>query len=294
MILAVACGAGANGPSPSAATRASPTSTPTPAPTQAAKGSPPPSTTVWCGALSQFVAPTAASGGSITIDRPSNRRDRGGPVSFGLPPGTQPAAPAGWTCVRFIPAVPAAAFVALVAPGTEGYFEQPSPTPFGEYANTSLLYYFTLPAPYRRSDVLSSDHMGPDVASGSLPATSEAFTVRTKSDEATLAAQRCDTACPIWNYVAVVEMYTNVDSPRQWYTKRGGAAGETIEDVLIDGRAAVKVTNGATYPVQIIINDRTWMLRVAYQLYAADLGPTPAGASQAKLEQILATFHFTQ
>ena len=293
MILAVACSPAADAPSSSTPTRASATNAPTPTTSQVGKGPPQPSTTVWCGALSQFVAPTATSGGSITIDRPGNRRDRGGPVSFGLPPGTQSAAPAGWTCVRFIPAVPAAAFVALVPPGAEGYFEQPSPTPFGEYANPSLLYYFTLPAPYRRSDVLSSDHSGPDVASGKLPATSEAFTVRTQSEEATLAAQRCDAACPIWNYVAVVEMYTNLDSPRTWYTKRGGAAGETIQDLVIDGRAAVKVTNGATYPVQIIINDRTWMLRVAYQLYA-DFGPTPAGASQAKLEQILASFRFTQ
>lgn len=267
---------------------------PSPAPTQTTKGTSPPATTVQCGELSQFAAPTATSGGSITINRPGDRRDRGGHVSFGLPPGTQATPSAGWTCIRFRPAVPASAFVALVAPAAEGYFAQPSPTPRGEYANPSLLYYFTLPEPYRRSGVLGTDNMGPDVASGTLPATSEAFTARTKADEDALAGQRCETACAIWNYVAVVEMFTNLDTPRQWYTKRGGVVGETIEDLVIDGRAAVKVMNGATYPVQIIINDRTWMLRVAYQIYSADLGPVPAGASKAKLEQILASFHFTQ
>ncbi len=280
-------------PTPTPAPLVVPSAGPSPTPgATPAKGTSQPFTIVYCGALTQFAAPTATNGGSITIDRPGNRRDRGGPVSFGLPSGTLAQAPAGWTCIRFIPGAPASAFVALVGPGTEGYFEQPTPTPFGEYANPSLLYYFTLPQPYRRSAVLGTDNMGPDVASGILPATSEAFTARSKTDEDSLAGQRCDSACAVWNYVAVVEMFTNLDSPRQWYTKRGSVAGETIEDLVIDGRAAIKVTNGATYPVQIIINDRTWMLRVAYQIYAAE--PVPAGASKAKLEEIVASFHFTQ
>ncbi len=253
-----------------------------------------PSTLVYCGMLSTYTAPTASSGGAIAIERPGDRHGRGGPVVFSIPSGQQVTAPAGWTCVRLIPAVPAAAFVGLVPPGSDGYFAQPSPTPRGEYANPALLYYLTLPEPYRLSDVLKSDNMGPDVASGSLPATGEAFTARTKADENALAGQRCETACPIWSYVVSVDMFTDLSSPRQWYAKRGAVAAETIEDFTIDGRAAIKVTGAEKYPVQIIINDHTWMLRVAYQIYSTDAALTSAGVSKAKLDLILASFHFTQ
>src|SRR4029078_7187447 len=103
--------------------------------------------------------------------------------------------PPGGPCVRFIPAVPAAQFVSLVAGGAEGYLPQPSPTPRGEYANSGLLYYLTLPEPYRLSSLLKASNSGPSVASGDLPATAEVFTARTVADEGALAAQRCETAC---------------------------------------------------------------------------------------------------
>jgi hypothetical protein len=79
-------------------------------------------------------------------------------------------------------------------------------------------------------------------------------------------------------------------APRQWYAKRGGAAGETIVDITIDGRPAIKVTNGTPYPVQVIVRDGSFMFRIGYQIYS---DRPPAGASRAKLDQIVASFHFT-
>jgi len=264
-------------------------------PSQSISKAPPPTPTsnVNCGSLISYTAPSATGGGSVTIDRPASRRQQGGQATYGIPVGAQIVTPSGWTCVRFIPAVPAAQFVSFVATGADGYLAQPSPTPRGEYANSALLYYLTLPEPYRVSSLLRISNSGASVAAGDLPATAEVFTARTVADEGALAAQRCETACAIGNYVAVVEMFTDRQAPRDWYAKRVGAAGETIQDLTIDGRAAIRVTGGGTYPVQIIIDDHTWMLRVAYTL-SPDIGPAPPGASKEKLEQILASFHFTQ
>jgi hypothetical protein len=249
---------------------------------------------VRCGQLTRYVAPTASSGGSIEILIPTDRRIRGGSFSLGIPAGQPPATPSGWTCVRFNAGVPFSVYVAVVASGTEGYLPEPSPTPRGEYANQAFLYYLTLPDPYRKSEVLSqSSGGGPDVASGAIPASVEAFTARSVSDEQSLAGQRCETACPIWDYVAAVEYFTDFMTPRQWYAKRGGVGGETIEDLVIDGRAAIKVTNGGPYPVQIIVRDGNFMFRVGFQIYSTDPARAPAGASRAKLEQIVASFHFT-
>ena len=251
-----------------------------------------PAGSVSCGTLVSFAAPSATAGGSVTIDRPASRRQQGGQATYGIPAGAQVVAPAGWTCVRFIPAVPAAQFVSLVTSGAEGYLPQPSPTPRGEYANSALLYYLTLPEPYRLSSLLKISNSGASVAAGDIPATAEVFTARTVADEGALAAQRCETACAIGNYVAVVEMFTNRQSPRDWYAKRS-VPGETIQELTIDGRPAIRVTGGNTYPVQIVIEDQTWMLRVAYTI-SSEIGPAPPGASKEKLEQIVASFHFTQ
>lgn len=251
-----------------------------------------PTTSVNCGTLVSFAAPSAIAGGSVTIDRPASRSRPGGQATYGIPAGAQIVAPSGWTCVRFIPAAPQAQFVSLVASGAEGYLAQPSPTPRGEYANSALLYYLTLPEPYRLSSLLKVSNSGASVAAGDVPATAEVFTARTVADEGALAAQRCETACAIGNYVAVVEMFTNRQSPRDWYAKRA-VPGDTIQDLAIDGRPAIRVTGGNTYPVQIVIEDQSWMLRVAYTL-SSEIGPAPEGASQEKLEQILASVHFTQ
>jgi hypothetical protein len=126
------------------------------------------------------------------------------------------------------------------------------------------VYKFSLllPAPYRNSARLSL------ASTGGRPAAQDAFTARTDADEATVSGTGCQTACPIWNYVAVVQIYTGAGSqtPRQWYTELGGAAGETIEDTTIDGRQAIKVTNGATYPLQYAVKDGDRIFQIAEQI----------------------------
>jgi hypothetical protein len=269
--------------------------TDSPSPAASVKGPPPsaPVTSVRCGPLVRYLAPTASTGGSVEIVVPTDRRTRGANFSVGIPAGAVPATPNGWTCIRFLPAVPSAVYVAIVASGTNGYLPEPSPTPRGEYANQAFLYYLMLPEPYRKSEILSRSFSGPDVASGASPASVEAFTARSLADEESLAAQRCETACAVWDYVAVAEYFTDYMTPRQWYAKRAGAAGETIDDVSIDGRQAIKVTNGAPYPLQVIVRDGNFMFRVGYQIYSTDPARAPGGASRAKLDQIVASFHFT-
>ena len=146
----------------------------------------------------------------------------------------------------------------------------------------------TLPEPYRRSTRLSLTNSGRQD-----PAAADSFTPRTEVDEAPLASKICDTTCAVRNYVAFVEISTGVSqTPRQWYTSRASAAGQRIDDVTVDGRTAIRVTNGAEMyvPVQLIVKDGDRMFRVGYQITP---DPVPAGASKDKLEQILASFRFT-
>ena len=159
------------------------------------------------------------------------------------------------------------------------------------YVNSSYKFSLELPAPYRNSARLSLAN------TGGRPAGQDAFTARTDADEATVSGTRCETACPIWNYVAVIQIYTDVASqtPRQFYTAFGGAVGEVIEDTTIDGRQAVKVTNGVPYrSPQYLVRDGDRMFRIAMQYYAPSPDMTvPVGASTSKLEQILTSFRFT-
>lgn len=104
--------------------------------------------------------------------------------------------------------------------------------------------------------------------------------------------QNCETACPIWNAVVVVIVYTDTgdQTPRQFCTSSSGATGQSIIDTSVDGRPAILVTYGATYPLQYIVKDGARMFRVAYQLYTDR--SIPAGASEQKLRQILESFRF--
>ncbi len=155
------------------------------------------------------------------------------------------------------------------------------------YVNGLYKFSLSLPAPYRNSDRLRL------ASTGGRPDGQEVFTARTESDEAAVAGTGCQTACPIWNYVAVVEIYTGAgsDTPRQWYTRFSGAVGQTIEETTVDGRQAVKITNGATYPLQYLIKDGDRMFRIARQHYsqAPDMA---ASLLMFKLEQILTSFRF--
>lgn len=184
-------------------------------------------------------------------------------------------------------ATPAAARPAATAAPTSPGPATPVPSPTPNFVDRTYGFSLVLPEPYRKSERLSLASTGSD-----RPAATYAFTARSVEDEAALAGQRCETACPIWNYVAVVEVHTRVgtQSPRDWYTAFGGATGERIEELTVDGRPAVKVTNGAPYPAQLIVKDGDQILRVGYEVY--DLQAAPPGASKDKLERILGSFRF--
>ena len=175
------------------------------------------------------------------------------------------------------------------AAATAGQTTTPTATPPGQFIDRTLGFSVTLPDPYRRS-VLSRTFPS------DKPAAQDAFTARTAADEETLARDQCETACRIWNYVALVEVFPNeagTGTPREWYTRFSYAAGEKIQEVLVDGRPAVRVDGGATYTVQYVIRDGDRVVRAAYLIAPPDLlGPPPAGASRDKLEQILASFRF--
>lgn len=161
----------------------------------------------------------------------------------------------------------------------------PAPTPSGPFINPTYKFSVVLPPLFRKSAVLSLPPTG-----GNNPSAADAFTARTEADEARLAPVRCETACEIWNYVAVVQVYTGVNAettPRQWYTSRGGTTREKIEEITVDHRSAIRVTNGAQYPVELVVKDGDRMFVVAYQIYSL---PAPPGATQEALEQILASF----
>lgn len=196
------------------------------------------------------------------------------PARAFVPPSSTPSA-----TIPIATSTPVATAPATTAP--------PSPT-IAPYVNAAYKFSVTLPAPSRKSVRLSLADTG-----AQRPAAQDAFTARTDADEAALAGTSCQTICPIWNYVAVVIVYTGAGSqtPRQWYASSGGSVGETIEDTTVDGRQAIKVTNGATYPLQYFIKDGDRMFRNAYSVYP-DMA-VPAGASKEKLESVLTSFRFT-
>ena len=158
------------------------------------------------------------------------------------------------------------------------------------YTNPTLGFSVSLPDPYRRSTQPSKTF------SGDKPAAQDAFTARTPAEEDALANPPCETACRIWNYVPLVQVFPNEAStgtPREWYQRSGGAVGERIQDVTVDGRPAVRVDDGATYPVQYVIRDGARIVRVAYLISPPDLlGPPPPGATRERLEQIVMSFRF--
>jgi hypothetical protein len=159
-----------------------------------------------------------------------------------------------------------------------------------QYTNTTWGYALTLPAPYRHSDLLSFKSQPPDPQQ---PKGSDVFTARTVDDE-TANASPCQTGCPAWSYVAVVEVSTDAGSmtPRQWYEsgRVGFSSGEQVEDTTLSGRPAVKITNGARYVVEYIVANAGRMYLVGSRPRIFDSYPPPAGASNEKLAAILASF----
>lgn len=164
----------------------------------------------------------------------------------------------------------------------------PSPTPAGLYANQTYKFSVVLPPPYRQS---TRAIMGPV----SSQRDQVAFTARTEADEASIDTSGCHTACPLWQGVAFVIINTGTGSqtPRQYYDAQGGSVSQVIEDTTVDGRTAIKVTNGVPFPMQFIIKDGDRIFVVAYQIYPPENGMAmPAGATKEKLDAILASFKF--
>ncbi len=204
-----------------------------------------------------------------------------GSTALASPVGIATATPTTTPAPSAISSTAASAAAAPASP-------TPVPTPTGTFADQTYKFSVVLPAPYRKSVTLSFDGQ----PSGH-PAAQDAFTARTTADEATLAAVRCETACEIWNYVAFIAVYTDAagQTPRQWFDSGGAghATAEKVDDVTIDGRAALKVTNGSRL-LQYIVADRGRMYLMAYEVHSQQ--PVPAGASTDKLDQILASFRF--
>jgi hypothetical protein len=158
--------------------------------------------------------------------------------------------------------------------------------------NQTYKFSVVLPVPYQKSARLSVSNTSSQ--NPAAPVAEDSFTARTEQDEAALAAQRCaEIACPIRNYVATVDIYAGQSqTPRPWYA-HGGQLGERIDDVTVDGRPAIRVTNGVpTYvPMQLIVKDGDRIFVIRYGIFP-DLA-VPVGASKDKLDQFLASFRFT-
>ena len=157
------------------------------------------------------------------------------------------------------------------------------PSTLATYVNKSYQYSLALPEPYRHSGHLSYEGLS------ERPAAQDVFTARTIADEA--AGESGETASPSWNYVVVVHVFTGVgaDTPRAFYTTFGGAVGESIVETTVDGRQAIKVTNGI-YPLVYVIKDGSRMFQVGYQTYESF--SVPAGATKEKLVAIIESFRF--
>jgi hypothetical protein len=153
-------------------------------------------------------------------------------------------------------------------------------------------YTLALPSPYRHSDVLSAK---PDSAE---PKGSDAFTARTPQDEAS-AKKPCETACEVWNYVASVEVWTNTGATtaRQWAddpNRAGWAAGQRVEDFMLNGRQAARIISGARGPLTYVVANGGRMYVLSYKIYPFPDFSVPAGASREKLEAIMNSFVVTQ
>jgi len=168
-----------------------------------------------------------------------------------------------------------------------------SPTPGatlrGTYVNETYKFSIVLPEPYRKSERLSIVSTG-----GQRPAAQDAFTARTEADEAVASRQTGETASPIWNYVAVIHVFTGTgaQTPRDFYNAFSGSRDQKIEDITVDGHQAVKVTNAPSYPIEYLIKDGDRMFMLGYTIYAPGTFDVPAGATREKLDQILTSFKF--
>jgi hypothetical protein len=85
-----------------------------------------------CGGVSEVIAPTATSGGSLLLTTSD------GPLRIVVPAGTPLSGLADYSCVAVVPGSRAAGFAGLVAPGSEGYVPEGG-APAGLSLNGPLL-----------------------------------------------------------------------------------------------------------------------------------------------------------
>jgi hypothetical protein len=157
------------------------------------------------------------------------------------------------------------------------------------FASQTLGYEVQLPGTWRRSSTLSAL-----VRNGTLKLGHDVFTIRSVADEAGALVDPGPGAA--WSYVAVVEQWRDPSgwSAMAWATDpllAGWAKGQVVESAVIDGRAAVKITNGPRFSVAYYVQDGARMFVVGYKIDAPDW--KPSAATEAELRAIVASFHIT-
>jgi hypothetical protein len=264
---------------------ASPTATATPTGTPTAtitKTNVPDQARVFCGTLAENSIKTGQGSAPNSFELRSPTGASGAPFMWTLNAATP--ALGTYLCGRFELGAPMLGLLGLVGPGDPAYVPQ-------TYVHATQKFSVTLPPPYRRSARLSVANPSPQNPAEAV--LFDAFTARTEQDEAALSTRDCQPACPIRNYIAIVEIYAGQSqSPRDWYRSHGGQAGEKIEDTTVDGRTAIRVTKGVPdyMPVQLIVKDGDRIVRLGYEIYAGQ--PVPADATTEKLQQLVASFKF--
>lgn len=157
------------------------------------------------------------------------------------------------------------------------------------YENSAFGYQVDLPPGWRHSAKLSlllGDHpynRGHDV-----------FTLRAPADE-DAAVAGSHWLGPAWQGVVVIEVYRNSAglTPLQWATRPewDWRRDQVLDPVVLAGRPAVRITNGARFSVAYYVANGADMFVVGY-LQHADW--QPRGVKPSDLQGIVASFRFTR
>jgi hypothetical protein len=181
-----------------------------------------------------------------------------------------------------------AAVIAIAALGATALAATQGPVgPASAYVSSTLGYEVQLPAGWRRSAVLSAL-----VRNSNLKLGHEVFTIRSTADEAGVLNDPGPGAA--WSYVAVVEQWRDPSgwTAMAWATDpllAGWAKGQVVENAVIDGHVAAKVTNGPRFSVAYYVQDAGRMFVVGYKVDAPDW--KPSAATDTDLRAIVASFH---
>ena len=156
------------------------------------------------------------------------------------------------------------------------------------FTNSKYQYSIALASPYHLSPALTTTF------NGAHPAAQDVFTVQTP-DQETAGSKNCETACPVWDYTLLVMIFGDSGSmtPRQWYDAGnvGFSTGSTLEEITMSGRAALKITGSARFPMEYVVASGSGlMFDLAYTIRPDR--PALDGASKDKLEQMIVSFKF--